>query len=183
MLSTEPAMEKAAMDDAAGNGGSRHCAVLPVTEMMERKGLGKLPSTSCDLDHTGRIPGCCLPGVQPGPLREPHRARKASPAPGQILPARGDATRSTLRAPGEGLSLHTGSDSPQMCSPIAGPSPRRPADPAGHGVRCHSPAHERSGAWHSGDSSPGRVRPEPAKTCSAGPAAKGVVCRPQELSL
>ena len=36
----------------------------------------------------------------PGPLGEPHRARRASPAPGQILLARGDATtRSTLRCP------------------------------------------------------------------------------------
>lgn len=68
-------------------------------------------------------------------------------------------------APGEGISLHAGSDSSQACLPVARPRSHGPAHPAGAGVRCHSLAHEWSDAWRSG---PGAAR-----------ASQDVQCQPR----
>lgn len=45
------------------------------------------------------------------------------------------------------------------------------------GAEATERAHKQSNAWRAGP-----VQPEPAKTCNAGPAAKGMVCLPQEVS-
>lgn len=82
-------------------------------------------------------------------------------------------------APGGGISLRTGSDSPQVCTSVSGPSSHVPAHAA---EVCNCPAREQSEAWHSGCNLLDQVWAEPAKMCRASPTGKGVVCLPQEVS-